>query len=461
MNPRRFAVCLGIGLIVSLASIALYVLATKRQRRKKDEDSRNGSETQDFPFLKDFHCIEFIKNSKVMFIMRGLPGSGKSAVAHQMKQVYGDLAVICSADEFRYSHQGEYVWKAEEYETTHMMCEEKAKQACQDGIPVVVIDNTSIKKRLLYRYVAIARSNVYYVVLVEPKTSWRYSICELALKNHHNVTEEILMEQLSEFEQIIAVYYGWFLSEDNARTLKERMFKVLTDCFDKIPSFRDDLAKESQQDEHGSLSPVENSSDTILSSLSCLENPHGNLHVTTFFNKRGQPQRAYNYASSSVVQDALGSVATLMVIACTVTPRTLTARVKLNSQQLALWGNFNSLDFEEGRDNFNTTLLTESSSCTSQRSDSPIIPVSYRDLAIKPTIGNGDSAHVTLSCRSDVTPVQGRYDLCDLIRLELNNHSYEEHKVTEGVARNYGNCLWAVYFNEPIYVNALFTGFYG
>jgi len=111
----------------------------------------------------------------------------------------------------------------------------------------------------------------------------------------------------------------------------------------------------------GSLNPVENSSDTILSSLSCLENPHGNLHVTTFFNKRGQPQRAYNYASSSVVQDALGSVATLMVIACTVTPRTLTARVKLNSQQLALWANFNSLDFEEGRDNFNTTLLTVSS----------------------------------------------------------------------------------------------------
>ena len=61
------------------------------------------------------------------------------------------------------------------------------------------------------------------------------------------------MEQLSEFEQIIAVYYGWFLSEDNARTLKERMFKVLTDCFDKIPSFRGDLAKESQQDEHRKL----------------------------------------------------------------------------------------------------------------------------------------------------------------------------------------------------------------
>ena len=33
--------------------------------------------------------------------------------------------------------------KAEEYETTHMMCEEKAKQACQDGTPVVVIGKVS------------------------------------------------------------------------------------------------------------------------------------------------------------------------------------------------------------------------------------------------------------------------------------------------------------------------------
>ena len=78
-------------------------------------------------------------NSKVMFIMRGLPGSGKSVVARHIKQVYGDLAVICSADNFRLNDQGEYVWKIEEYETTHLKCREKAVQACKDGIPVVVI----------------------------------------------------------------------------------------------------------------------------------------------------------------------------------------------------------------------------------------------------------------------------------------------------------------------------------
>ena len=105
-------------------------------------------------------------------------------------------------------------------------------------------------------------------------------------------------------------------------------------------------------------------------------------------------------------------------------------------------------------------VFQESLSCTSQRSDSSFVPVSYQNLTIKPTTGEGDTAHVTLSCRSDVTPVQGRYDLRDLIRLELANHSYEEYKVTEGVARSYGNGQWTVYLNAPIHVTALFAGFY-
>lgn len=60
-----------------------------------------------------------------------------------------------------------------------------------------------------------------------------------------------------------------------------------------------------------------------------------------------------------------------------------------------------------------------------------------------------------------MTPVQGRYDMRELVRLELSNHSHKEYIVTEGVARDYGNGQWAVYLNEPIFIDSLFTGFYG
>lgn len=459
MEPRRFAICLAKGISFFLASAAVYLLTSETNWRRKNEDDNDVEETLNFPFLRDVHSIEFIKKSKVMFIMRGLPGSGKSVIAQQIKQVYGDLAVICSADDFRVNHQGEYVWRSEEYEATHMKCRDKARRSCEYGIPVVVIDNTNVDKRMLYNYVSIAHDAHYCVVLVEPRTSWKYSVTDCALKNHHKVTVDILCEQLSKFQQINAIYYGWFPSEENSRTLKESMLRMLNDCLDKIPSFKDCLV-EGSQDEQGFPSTVANSCDMGLS-LSCLENQLSRLHVTAFFNRKGQAQETSDYVSSSAVHAALGSMTTLTIIAWTITPRVVTARVKLTPQQLKLWANLDSSDFKEGRDNFNGTHLSESASCSSRSSDSVTTPYSYSHLPIKPTVGRGDTAHITLSTRSDMTPVQGRYDMRELVRLELSNHSHKEYIVTEGVARDYGNGQWAVYLNEPIFIDSLFTGFYG
>lgn len=59
-----------------------------------------------------------------------------------------------------------------------------------------------------------------------------------------------------------------------------------------------------------------------------------------------------------------------------------------------------------------------------------------------------------------MTPVQGRYDLRDLVRLEQTNKGYEEHQVSQGVARRYSDGIWAVYLDEPVIVDTLFTGYY-
>ena len=91
--------------------------------------------------------------------------------------------------------------------------------------------------------------------------------------------------------------------------------------------------------------------------MPCLEHPRShNLHLTTFFYKRGQTQRAREYVC--MVEDALGSVATLSVVAWTITPRTVTARVKLTSQQLNLWGGMlSSMDSAgQGSGDSNTVL---------------------------------------------------------------------------------------------------------
>lgn len=100
---------------------------------------------------------------------------------------------------------------------------------------------------MLYNYISIAHNARYSVVLVEPRTSWKYSVSECALRNHHKVTEDILREQLSKLQPMNALYYGWFPSDESARTLKDSMLTMLSDCLSKIPSFKE------LQDEYGKL----------------------------------------------------------------------------------------------------------------------------------------------------------------------------------------------------------------
>ncbi len=40
-----------------------------------------------FPFLVDEKTVEHVKKSTVMFILRGLPGSGKSTIVRKIKEV--------------------------------------------------------------------------------------------------------------------------------------------------------------------------------------------------------------------------------------------------------------------------------------------------------------------------------------------------------------------------------------
>ena len=101
-------------------------------------------------------------------------------------------------------------------------------------------------------------------------------------------------------------------------------------------------------------------SDISMLLPSCLENQLNDLHVTAFFNGRGQAQRTSDYVLSTAFQEALGSATTLSIIAWTITPRTVTARVKLNPQQLKLWGHLDSRDLKEGCGIYSGTHLTVS-----------------------------------------------------------------------------------------------------
>ena len=74
-----------------------------------------------------------------MYLMRGLPGSGKTAIAQEILIIYGNDASICSADDYRVNNEGTYEWKRSQYEQTHELCLEKARNLCESAMNVVII----------------------------------------------------------------------------------------------------------------------------------------------------------------------------------------------------------------------------------------------------------------------------------------------------------------------------------
>ena len=81
----------------------------KNFAKNLDEEEKTRLEYLDFPFLTDIETIQWLKKNRVVFVMRGLPGSGKSTLVNAISKVYdGETPVICSADHYFVDENGVY-----------------------------------------------------------------------------------------------------------------------------------------------------------------------------------------------------------------------------------------------------------------------------------------------------------------------------------------------------------------
>ena len=97
---------------------------------------------------------------KKLFIIRGLPGSGKSTV---VKQYIG--ATVCSADDF-FMIDGKYVFDRSKIGQAHAACRSKAIDAMMAGVEQVVIDNTNTQRWEYLPYVELSAQYGYEVEVI-------------------------------------------------------------------------------------------------------------------------------------------------------------------------------------------------------------------------------------------------------------------------------------------------------
>jgi len=96
---------------------------------------------------------------KELFIIRGLPGSGKTTLARKIANV------VCEADQFFYEF-GEYKFDKERLGDAHSFCRDKAERMMKEGIETIAVSNTSIRRWEFEPYERLAEKYGYSVTVI-------------------------------------------------------------------------------------------------------------------------------------------------------------------------------------------------------------------------------------------------------------------------------------------------------
>jgi predicted kinase len=144
-----------------------------------------------------------------MYIMRGVSGSGKSTKA---KSLAGPESIF-STDDFFTSDSGEYDFDMDKIQEAHEWNQGRVRDAVEEGMDPVVVDNTTVQAWEAKPYVEMAQDAGYDVEVVEADSPWWKSfgpnmseeelqgLAEtLAAKNTHGVDEEIILKMLNKWE---------------------------------------------------------------------------------------------------------------------------------------------------------------------------------------------------------------------------------------------------------------------
>lgn len=86
---------------------------------------------------------------QTMFILRGLPGAGKSTLTTNLD------AVVVSADHYFYNKNDEYVFVPDDLPKAHAQCEQRAQVVLNRGLNVA-IDNTNCQRWNFEAYIDMA-----------------------------------------------------------------------------------------------------------------------------------------------------------------------------------------------------------------------------------------------------------------------------------------------------------------
>ena len=143
--------------------------------------------------------------NKKIFILRGLPGVGKSTLASYLatnlapKKGEGKGAIILSSDDFFIASNGKYIFDDNKIVEAHKWNFKRFKEAIERELSPIIIDNSNYKKYHYYQYVDYAqRKNYSVAVIVIPHND--VSDKELEERTPHGIKRRTIEKMRRNFE---------------------------------------------------------------------------------------------------------------------------------------------------------------------------------------------------------------------------------------------------------------------
>lgn len=149
---------------------------------------------------------DYNEGSRVLVIMRGAPGSGKSYLARIIVETTVGTKYpnnyanhIFSSDDHMQIN-GRYHYNVNRLDEVHMKNQTRVYKAVNEGRSPVIVDNTNMKTWEMFAYVRDAVVNGYIIEVVEPSNPWSKNPSQLAKRNSHGVPKDKIQNMLQKYE---------------------------------------------------------------------------------------------------------------------------------------------------------------------------------------------------------------------------------------------------------------------
>ena len=134
---------------------------------------------------------------KILYIVRGIPGSGKSTFA---KMLVGEDFLVCEADKYFIDKEtGEYNFDSTKIKEAHKFCQDTVESYMKDSLvndqfySEIAVSNTFTQEWEMEYYIELAKKYEYtvFTIIVENRHGG---------KNVHGVPDEVLTKMRERFE---------------------------------------------------------------------------------------------------------------------------------------------------------------------------------------------------------------------------------------------------------------------